>query len=121
MRPSRVSLGVIAATVLASAILVPSLGVRAQGFTKIEYARVTSFVVHWPTSANSVQSRAGYRACVAGVSAWTCRDFQPTESSAEALRIALATLGNEGWDLVSAVNEEPTTSSMTYLFKRQSR
>ena len=40
------------------------------------------------------------------------------------LRSMLATLGNEGWELLSAVNEEPNLTNpigLTYLFKRQAR
>jgi hypothetical protein len=48
----------------------------------------------------TVQERVGYRACVAGVNEWLCREFKPTESSSAALRIALVSLGNEGWVIV---------------------
>jgi hypothetical protein len=59
---------------------------------------------------------------VAGIDAWNCRQFPPTESSETALRNALATLGNDGWELVAAVAEQPTNSvDLTYLFKRQAR
>jgi hypothetical protein len=68
-----------------------------------------------------VEFRSGYRACVAATPNWACRDFEPTESSAAALSTALATLGTEGWELVSALDEDPESSyakRLMYLFKR---
>jgi hypothetical protein len=73
-------------------------------------------------SPNEVQERQGYRACVAGINQWTCREFSPAGPSADALRTALVTLGNEGWELVSSVQEEDAPMhALTYLFKRQAR
>jgi hypothetical protein len=106
------------------ASLASSLTARAQSAARIEYARVTPYIVRLPLDAHSVQERHGYRACVASMSEWACREFAPTDSSSAALRTTLATLGSEGWELVSAVNEDPTVTSpigLTYLFKRQVR
>jgi hypothetical protein len=120
---SRISLTLVAAVVVVAALFAPPRAVRAQGATRIEYVRVTSYVVRTPVVPNAVQERDGYRACVAGITDWACRDFPPTQSSMDALRTALATLGNEGWDLVSAVQQDPNmgTHGMTYVFKRQAR
>ena len=80
-----------------------------------------------PVSANAVQERIGYRACVARISEWVCQEFPPTEPSTEPLRNALVNLGNDGWELVSAVEDYPHfgtqfgANGLTYLFKRQIR
>lgn len=54
---------------------------------------------------------------------WTCRKFEGEgDVMSAALRSALATLGQEGWELVSAVDERHDRNSvfggLTYLFKR---
>jgi hypothetical protein len=116
----KVSLVVVAVAAVVTAMLTLSVG--AQSARRIEYVRVTPYSVPHQISANSVQMRYGYRACVAATNEWTCREFQPTESSDAALRTTLATLGNEGWELVSAVNEDRNVTSplgLMYLFKRQ--
>jgi len=120
---SKISLALVAVVAVVTATLTPSLIVRAQGTTRIEYARVTPYLDRTSVASNAVQERTGYRACVAGSNEWACREFKPSESSADALRIALVQLGNEGWELVSAVEEDPSfnTRGLTYLFKRQTR
>ena len=123
---SKVSLALVAVVVVVAATFSPSLVVRAQSPTRIEYMRVTPYRQQVPESASAVhavQERRGYRACVAGMNDWACRDFPPTQSSSDALRTTLATLGSEGWELVSAVDEDPGlgTVGLTYLFKRQVR
>ena len=108
---------------IAAARFTSSTTVRAQGPTGLEYLRMTPYVTVTPVAANAVQESRGYRACAAGTAEWRCRDFQSPKSSAEALRTALVTLGNEGWELVSAVEEDPAfnTRGLTYLFKRPAR
>ena len=120
---SRSSLALIGVVVVTTAMFMPSPVARAQSATRIEYVRVAPYVVRTPVAVNAVQERLGYRACVAGLNEWTCRDFPPTVSSTDALRTALATLGNEGWELVSAVGDDPdiNKSGLTYLFKRPAR
>src|SRR5262245_19910177 len=119
---SRSSLAIVAVLVIATATFMRSPVARAQTGSRLEYVRVTPYVVRTAVAPNAVQERIGYRACVAGVNEWTCREFQPTQSSTDALRTALATLGNEGWELVSAVEEDPIFNhSLTYLFKRPAR
>jgi hypothetical protein len=120
---SKTLLALVAVVVVVSTMFAPSLVVRAQSTARIEYVRVTPYAAYNPVTPNLVLERHGYRACVAGTTEWACRDFQSTESSAEALRTALVTLGNEGWELVSAVEEDSSfrTSGLTYLFKRQVR
>ncbi len=128
---SRISLVLVAVVVtVVTAMLATSLSVRAQGTTRFEYARVTPYIERTvvetkPPSSfiTTVQERVGYRACVAGIKEWACREFKPTESSSEALRIALVSLGADGWELVSAAPEDGNvnTSALTYLFKRQTR
>jgi len=125
---SKISLALVA--VVVTAMLTPSLIVRAQGTARFEYARVTPYIERTVAETNplnsfitTVQERVGYRACVAGVNQWACREFKPTESSTDALRIALVQLGNDGWELVSAAPEDGNvnTPALTYLFKRQTR
>jgi hypothetical protein len=75
------------------------------------------------------QSRVVYSACVASPEGWECRKFEDPESVAEsgrgtadtALRKALATLGSEGWEMVSVVQGRNPQLGMTYLFKRPQR
>ena len=92
---TRISLTLVAAVVVVAALFTPPRAVRAQSATRIEYVRVTPYIVHIPVAPNSVQERLGYRACVAGINDWACRDFQPTQSSTDALRTASPS--NEGW------------------------
>ena len=106
------------------------LGVPAQAQVSValppvvggfEYLRVVPYDVS-DLTAGYGRRFAGYRACVAGTADWTCRDFQPplNDSSNPALRLMLATLGNEGWEVVTAVpiSEGALAGAMTYLFKR---
>jgi hypothetical protein len=89
---------------------------RTPSASRFEYLRVTPYLSR---PMNPVQ--VAYRACVAATSEWTCRDFDSKENSNAPLRTALATLGQEGWELVSAVDETPSESipeGLTYLFKR---
>ena len=120
---SRILLALVAVVVVVTVMFMRSPVARAQGATGIQYVRVTPYVVQIPLAPNGVQERLGYRACVAGLDEWRCREFQPTISSTDALRTALATLGNEGWELVSAVTDDPNSnnSGLTYLFKRPAR
>ena len=116
----KLSLSIVALMAVIAAMFAPSLVGRAQSATRFEYGRVAPYGVS-QADGRVVYLRLGYRACVAATDEWTCRDFGPTESSDAALRTALATLGNEGWELVSAVDEDPSSSfpeGLTYLFKR---
>lgn len=119
---SKTSLTLLGAVVILTTMFESSLVVRAQSSPRIEYLRATPFLVHIPVAANRVSERIGYRACVAGNTDWACREFQPpTESSTDALRDALATLGNDGWELVSAIQEDSAWTGihgLTFLFKR---
>jgi hypothetical protein len=67
--------------------------------------------------ATVTQGWSSYQACVATATEWACRDF-PTST-----REMFATLGNEGWELVSAMNESHDQTKaprgLTYMFKRQ--
>jgi hypothetical protein len=92
---------------------------RTQSVARFEYSRVSPYNVP-QREGQIVYLRVGYRACVAAAEQWACRDFGPQDSSEGALRTALATLGNEGWELVSATPANPTLFSdgLIYLFKR---
>ena len=118
-------LAIVASIATMAATSTPWLAARAQTTSRIEYARVTPYMVSFQKSPNHVQPRYGYRACVAATSEWKCREFAPTDASTGSLRTTLAILGNEGWELVSAVNDDPVASNptglLTYLFKRQAR
>ena len=116
----KLSFSVVALIALtALAIFAPSLVAHAQRAARFEYSRVTPYGL-WQNEGNVRHMRVGYRACLAATDEWTCRDFKPQESSDAALRTALSTLGNEGWELVSVVSEDPNPSpyGLTYLFKR---
>jgi hypothetical protein len=113
----KLSLAGFAVIALSMAMFVPSLIGRAQSAGRFEYVRVTPYLVNPMNPA-----RIGYRACVATTGEWICRQFESKDSSDAGLRTALATLGNEGWELVSAADDPPGESipeGLTYLFKRQ--
>ena len=122
---SKISLALVA--VVLTVMVAPSFIVRAQSAQRFEYVRVTPYIARIPVAANAVQERIGYRACAARLSEWVCQEFPPTEPSTEPLRNALVNLGNDGWELVSAVEEYPSfgtqfgANGLTYLFKRQMR
>ena len=110
---SKISLAFVAVVLLVVAMFTPPFIVRAQSTTRFEYARVTPYIERTlvPTTTtvgptNLVQERVGYRACIAGGNGWACQEIKPTQSSTDALRSALVQLGNEGWELVSAAQEE---------------
>jgi hypothetical protein len=117
----KLSLAVVAAIAVVTALSAPSLIARAQSTARFEYLRVAPYAMTIQTP-NVVGSRwAGYRACVAASTEWTCREFEH-KGSLDALPTTLATLGNEGWELVSATvqnDENVDRGGLTYLFKRQ--
>lgn len=115
----KLALSVAALMALVAAMFTPSLVARAQS-ARFEYMRVAPYGF-MQTEGRIAYVRSSYRACLADTAEWTCRDFGRKESSDAALRTALVTLGNEGWELVSAVNADPNLSadSLTFLFKRQ--
>jgi hypothetical protein len=118
---SRLSLFLAGLIVVGAAMAAPSLTARAQSANRFEYLRLSSYSAR-VQAVGRVEFRSGYRACVAATPDWTCQDFEPTESSAAALSTALATLGTEGWELVSALDEDPESSygrRLMYLFKRR--
>jgi len=104
---SKIPLAFVAVIGVVAALFASSLIVRAQGAQRFEYVRVAPYMARIPVGANAVQERIGYRACVARISEWACQEFPPTEPSTEPLRNALVSLGNDGWELVSAVEEYP--------------
>jgi hypothetical protein len=116
----------LAASVIAFAIALfaPALTARAQSGARFEYLRVVEYYTAAPTLplGRIGVGRLAYRACVAASPDWTCRNFEPTENTDDALRMTLFTLGNDGWELVSAVDDTPERDNgLTYVFKRQQR
>ena len=106
------------------ALSTPSLIARQPSAARFQYLQVSPYLVQHPTGPNSVVERLAYRACVAGTAEWTCRQFEPStrdpRGTDTALRNTLSTLGSEGWELVSAIDEMPERSGgATFLFKRQ--
>src|SRR3954447_10063250 len=101
---TKISLALVTVALVGSAMLTPSLIVRAQGTTRFEYARVSPYSERTPvpnpirTGPNSklpaVLERTGYRACIAGSTGWACQEFKPTTdtSSTDALRAAFVYL-----------------------------
>ena len=117
----RLSLIFGALLVVTATLFGPALVAQAPVTTQYEYLRVLPVEMQFATSPTSVRQSTGYRACVAGSSEWTCREFPATASSEAALRTTLATLGTEGWELVSVVDDSDTLRGLTYLFKRPLR
>ena len=96
-----------------------SLAARAQSAAQYDYNRVTPYIFAI-NEGRVLEPRVGYRACQALPDGWSCRDFAPKESSDDALRAVLAAFGNEGWELVSAVDADASSpDGLTYFFKRQ--
>jgi hypothetical protein len=116
-----VKLALSAAAVIAvvAAMFAPSV-VAQQGVQQLDYVRVTPHIFTVSDGPNRAREWVGYRSCQAAHSEWTCRKFESTESGDVALRTALVTLGNERWELVSAVQETrgENLPGLTYLFKR---
>ena len=118
----KLSLVVAGAFATVAAWVAPSLLASQPSTVRFEYLQVTPFSVPRDKGQWVFQERA-YRACVAGSSEWTCRRFEPvTRTSGDddsALRAMLATLGSEGWELVSVVDNTPDgRTGLSYLFKR---
>ena len=112
------SLSVVALIAIIAAMFASSLVASAQSAARFEYNRVTPYG-RMHTEGRIGNIRIGYRACLAATDGWTCSDFEPQASDA-AFRTALATLGNEGWELVSvSADPSPSPYGLTYLFKRQ--
>ena len=105
---AKLSLAVAAAVVaVATVVTTQTLAARVQTTGKFEYVRVTPHVQQTQQPNLTTFRFVGYQACVAAAAEWTCRTFESNESSTIALREMLVTLGNEGWELVSAVSENP--------------
>lgn len=114
----KLSLSVAALIAVVAAMFAPSLVARSQSAAQFEYTRLIPYTVA-QNEGRIRFVRVGYRACLAATDEWTCREFEPRPSDA-ALRAALATLGSEGWELVSAVAADANSSdALTYLFKRR--
>lgn len=116
----RKSLFVVVA-VVATGLFGSSLVARNQAPARFEYTQLTPYSELVPLQLplrGQGWSRVGYRACVAASAEWTCRDFK--ESSVDAgYRTALATLGREGWELITPYHESTDGTTRTLLFKRQ--
>jgi hypothetical protein len=84
---------------------------------------VSTYSAVTQTQGVSMLTTMGYRACMAVDNDWKCRTFDRADRSDTALQTTwattLTTLGNEGWELVSVVQDPPATSANTYIFKRQ--
>jgi hypothetical protein len=116
----KLSLAVVAAVVLIAAVFAPSLIARQQSATRFEYLRVAPYGGQVQEQGRVVLSTfLGLRACVATSTEWACRDFP--QASSDAIRTVFATLGNEGWELVSAGYDPQGLAAGTYLFKRHVR
>jgi len=117
-RRSMTKLSLAVVLVAITAMFAPALTAQ-QGGTRFEYLKVTPYIFRTPQGSGIIE-HIGYRACLAASSDWTCREFTSLEPSDAALRAALVTLGDEGWELVSAVDERLhlAHTGLTYLFKR---
>jgi hypothetical protein len=116
----RLSLALAAVIAVVAAMFAPAFVARAQqGPPRFEYLQVTAHGRRTVNSPGRVDIIAGYRACVAAADEWQCREFTPAASSGAAM---FSTLGNEGWELISALDVrwfDENHPSPTYLFKRQ--
>ena len=122
MRTRSIGFAVIAA-LAAIAFTIPTLTARQQAATKWEYLRLTPGL-RLGMDYDMSQRPMGYRACEAKDAAWKCRDFKSADqqSNDDGLRRALATLGAEGWELVSSIDQQGNVAypvGLTYLLKRQ--
>jgi hypothetical protein len=88
--------------------------------TRWGYLTVTPGVSARPGDA----APSGYRACQATLERWSCREFRsaPAADNNDVLAKVLTTLGDEGWELTSVLDETKQLSQprgLTYIFKRQ--
>jgi hypothetical protein len=111
---------------LTAALALPTFTVRAASIGRFEYLRLEPGLPQVDLETGkpiSTAIRAGYIACVAGRPATEkCREFEDPGQQLRAMEVALSTLGNEGWELVSVIDETVNQSSpkgLTYVFKRQ--
>jgi hypothetical protein len=115
---SKLSLTFLSIVAIASA-LVSADGLRAQSSTSFEYLRVAPYYVS-QQSGRMMYQRTAYRGCLATTGQFNCREFGGASDST--LLAMLATLGDEGWELVSVVDEkDPVLDGLTYFFKRSAR
>jgi hypothetical protein len=122
----KLSITVAGILLLLVSLSVPSLIARQQSSVQFDYLQLVPYQVQIPSGFRAVTERSAYRACIAGSAEWACRQFEPSNADPRgvdtALRGALSTLGNEGWELVSAVDESPDRDGgIVYLFKQQRR
>ena len=121
---AKLSLALAAAVVaVATVVTAQTLTARAQNIGKFEYLRATPYIQQTQQPNQTTFRFVGYEACIAATTDWRCRTFESKESSTIALREMLVTLGNDGWELLSAVSENPDQypDRLTYFFKRQQR
>lgn len=110
---------VVAAVVVVTALLGSSLVARSQAAARFEYTKLTPFSELIPGSrGGQIWATVGYKACVATVTEWSCRDFRSENSADAGFRIALATLGRDGWELVAPYPDSPEVFRSTLMFKR---
>jgi hypothetical protein len=109
-----------------TAVAVPSLLARQQSaIPRFQYLVVTPYRSNHQ-EGRSITYRPAYQACVAEAE-WACRRFEAPSTGSfnqrdeprPALRAMLVTLGNEGWELASTLDDSPNDDELTYLFKRQ--
>jgi hypothetical protein len=116
---SKVSLATLSVAALIAATIASADALRAQSTTPIEYLRVSPYYFA-ENSGQRIHQRTAYRGCLATTGQFNCREFGAASDSA--LLGMLATLGSEGWELVSVVDEEdPARNGLTYFFKRPAR
>jgi hypothetical protein len=116
---AKLSLCVAALIAIVASTFGPAVKAQ-QGMQQLDYMRLTPYIFSVPDGPKAVREWVGYRACQAASSEWTCRTFESTQPRDSGLRTALVTLGNERWELVSAVREsgDANLPGLTYVFKR---
>lgn len=122
----RFALIVVGLLLLTAALALPTLTVRAASTSRFEYLRLEPGLPQFDLGTGTPlfpANRQGYVACVAGRPATEkCREFEDAGGQSRAMEVALSTLGNEGWELVSVIDETVNQGSpkgLTYVFKRQ--
>lgn len=121
----RFALTVLGLLLVVGAFVAPRLAARADSTAHFDYLHLRPGLPEFDVTTGQRTSppRNGYTACVAkSPDAAKCREFADKESQDRALNVALGTLGSQGWELVSVIDETANQGSpkgLTYIFKRQ--
>jgi len=85
-----------------------------------DYLRIAAVQERQSARGTMVQS-IRYQACSASAAGWSCRDFRNARDTEDSLAAALAAVGAEGWELVSAGTVEADSSANAVLWFKRAR